>query len=504
MTYTAVDCQGFAGAFTLGMVQAGFELIGKREMRGGFGVRNCEANRHLLGERWQTEACAPTEWSAPHASVVFGNPPCSGFSVLSTKSFRGPDSKINACMWAFVEYAARVKPEVAVFESVPLAFTQGRGLMTALRGRLEELTGERWTLHHVLHNAYSVGGPAMRKRYFWVAARVPFGIERPVTPRLPTLLDVIGDLQSLPTSWESQPYTEQPTWYSGRLSSPSGTLDGHASADNPHMRRTLDIIELLRQFDDDWRPGEAAQSACRRLYERTGGLPPSWGHVLDKLIKNDFFQGFNTPVRWRGDQWARVITGAGPMNVLHPVLDRFITFREVARILGFPDNWLIEPLRGTPSHAITWGKGITVDCGRWIGTWISRALDGEAGTYVGDEVGERELLIDVTNDWNARSRVKYSTVKTAEKHNKEKTVTEAVETVEAESAGRGRPRPSDTIERDERVFAALDAPKTREALAAELELEPKQAYLSLWRLRKNGRITRTREGGAHVWTRVEG
>jgi len=36
--YRAVDCQGFAGGFTLGMVQAGFHLVGKREMKAGFGV----------------------------------------------------------------------------------------------------------------------------------------------------------------------------------------------------------------------------------------------------------------------------------------------------------------------------------------------------------------------------------------------------------------------------------------------------------------------------------
>ena len=109
MTYTAIDCQCFAGGFTLGLVQAGFKLIGKREMKGGFGVANCEANRHLLGVDWDAEAVSPEAWSVPQggADLVAGNPPCSGFSVLSSKEFRGADSKINACMWAFAEYAAR-------------------------------------------------------------------------------------------------------------------------------------------------------------------------------------------------------------------------------------------------------------------------------------------------------------------------------------------------------------------------------------------------------------
>lgn len=73
----AVDVLGFAGGFTLGVVQAGFELVGKREMKGGFGVANCEANRALLGNGWKSQAVDPAEWEVLPAELVFGNPPCS-------------------------------------------------------------------------------------------------------------------------------------------------------------------------------------------------------------------------------------------------------------------------------------------------------------------------------------------------------------------------------------------------------------------------------------------
>jgi hypothetical protein len=74
----AVDVHGFAGGFTLGMVEAGFELAGKRENKAGFGIPNCEANRHLLGTNWKSEAVDPAEWTVVNdAQVVFGNPPCS-------------------------------------------------------------------------------------------------------------------------------------------------------------------------------------------------------------------------------------------------------------------------------------------------------------------------------------------------------------------------------------------------------------------------------------------
>ena len=60
-----------------------------------------------------------------------------GFSVMSAKEFRGADSKINHCMWSFVDYVARVRPQVAVFESVQQARNRPDGLqlMRALRAR---------------------------------------------------------------------------------------------------------------------------------------------------------------------------------------------------------------------------------------------------------------------------------------------------------------------------------------------------------------------------------
>jgi DNA (cytosine-5)-methyltransferase 1 len=388
----------FAGGFTLGMVQAGFQLAGKREMKGGFGVRNCDVNRHLLGTDWQAEACDPKDWSPVSADVVFGNPPCSGFSVMSHKSFRGADSPINECMWNFMHYVAKVKPLVAVFESVQMARTRpdGLALMRQLRDRLEELTEERWGLYHVRHNAYCVGGAAVRRRYFWVVSRIPFGVE-PLTPRrLPRLNDVIGDLAPLGDSWWQQPYRSPATWWSSSRRSPSGQVDGQVTVKAPITQRISDLLDGA-----EWNPKEHAQVVARRYHEAHGSLPISWAATQGKLVDRDFFMGFTTPTRWAGTEPGRVITGGSLLTVLHPWLPRVITHREAARILGFPDDWRISPLRGTSGLNMTWGKGITVDCGRWIGEWIHRALDGQPGEHTGVPLGDREWDIDHTNSWKS-------------------------------------------------------------------------------------------------------
>ena len=392
----AVDVMGFAGGFTLGVVQAGFELAGKRELPGGFGVPNCEANRHLLGDAWQAEAIEPSQWSVPRSvDFVFGNPPCSGFSVMSAKSFRGANSKINHCMWAFAEYVARSGAPIAAFESVQQAFTNEGGLqlMRALRAKVEEDTNAKWTLTHLRHNAYVLGGAAVRRRYFWVVSRIPFGVEPPTWRRFPLLNDVIADLVNLPRVSHTQPYRAPANWWteSRRAVDPPVT-DGHVTLRNPLIQRMQVLMDEV-----DWRPGESIATVLRRSYDERGCLPGPWQPQLDKLIKNDFFMGFTTPVRWDGQRPGRVITGGGPAMVVHPTLNRTLTFREVARIMGFPDDWKIKPLLGLPGHAMTWGKGITVDCGRWLGGYVKDALESYPGDYRGKLIGDREYDINFTH-----------------------------------------------------------------------------------------------------------
>lgn len=70
-----------------------------------------------------------------------------------------------------------------------------------------------------------------------------------------------------------------------------------------------------------------------------------------------------------------------------------------------------------------------------------------------------------------------------------------------EKRGRGRPRPTATIERDEQVFLALhnNGPTSRAQVADWFGVNVNIVYLSLNRLRNAGRIEKIRRGKHHLW-----
>lgn len=421
---TFVDNQGFAGGMTLGGVQAGMTLLAKYEDVGGFGAANCDVNRHLLGEDWKLQISAPSTWEPVVADVILSNPPCSGFSSLSwgvnRKSY-GIKAKVNQCMWNMIDFAGRMSPapQVIVMESVQAAAVTGLPLMRDLRAELERTTGHQYWMYHILQNNGALGGCSVRRRYFLVLSRIPFGIERQSFGPPHTLRDSIGDLQSLDhtTMWR-QNYKSKPSDWLIRegMINPDGWVDGHQTADHdtPGMKRMLDLMRGDTEDVKIWPQNRCLVWALRTYYATHGRLPESWhfkrrsGDWADEsLIDKDFEMGFTRPKRWVYDVPSRVIIGGAMWLVVHPEQNRFLTHRECARIMGFPDQWLLHPLQSLKNLGETHGKGVSVQSGRWVAGWAKAAVEGQPGTEIGVPVTEhhrlqthgfqeRETVIDVS------------------------------------------------------------------------------------------------------------
>lgn len=379
MTLTAVGVMDFAGGFAVGVDQAGFDYVAKREPDafGGFGAASVQLNFPSV----EIEVTAPEMWSIQRSDMVFGCPPCAGFSQLSAannsihsqtgKNYRGADADINECMTWLVDYAAEAKPEVLLLESVQAAYKIGQGWMESLWQRLRDKSGVDYKLTHVLMNAALVGGDVIRPRYFMVASTRPFGVGLEfVSPR--SFRDVVGDLPSKPEP---------------------GDLDwGHVTSASPSAWRIGHTIEWLESQGRVWREGS-------RLPDNTDGIDevPEWwlrrdGTALSHWTSTDMF----SPFRWRSNQPFGVITGGSLDRAVHAFHPRTLTYREAARLVSLPDDWSLRSIverRAAPEL----GKAVTGAAAKWIAHWARMAIEETPGEYAGIQVAKDVRVIDVTD-----------------------------------------------------------------------------------------------------------
>ncbi len=382
MTLNAIDIMGFAGSMAAGVDQAGFDVIAKREPAkfGGFGVDSMLYNMPWV----EAQVAPPDQWDLPSERVdlVYGCPPCSGFSQLSSvntkvyehtgTTYRGADAEINICMQWFVDYAARVKPRVVVMESVGPAFKLGRDWMESLWSRLRDASGLDYSLTHVNMNAALVGGDVIRPRYFFVAHLQPFGVGLNfVEPR--SMAEVLADLGDDEVDGDAD-------W-------------GHQTRRTRSTQRITETIDWLHGQGQDWKQGTRLPDNLTE--EQLLSPPGMWikaqiretkrfprGDVYSHWYSTDPF----SPVRWRGDRPFGVVVAASLDRAVHPTAPRPLTFREAARLMSIPDTWSMRVLveRNKPDEL---GKAVPSASAKWIAHWARMSIEGTPGEYAGYDTG---------------------------------------------------------------------------------------------------------------------
>lgn len=72
-----------------------------------------------------------------------------------------------------------------------------------------------------------------------------------------------------------------------------------------------------------------------------------------------------------------------------------LSVRECARLMGYPDAWRWDMCTTVTQAGSFVGKCCPVNTGRWISTWVRRAIEGNPGAELAT-IGEREYLHDST------------------------------------------------------------------------------------------------------------
>lgn len=255
------------------------------------------------------------------ALIVFGGPPCQGFSTSNTKT-RNMENKNNSLFEEFVRFVQELEPEWFVFENVEgfYRFENGR-VRNKVKVCFEDLG---YTVNDSILVAYDYGVPQKRNRYIMVGNNMGIRFEFPEPIGVTyTVEDAIGDLPILTNGQmdDALPYRlpiEETSEYARLM-----RQDSAVSIQNYVSRNADYIIERYRYI----------------------GQGQNWRAIPAELMgnyanRNNCHSGIYK--RLRADAPSVVISNYRKNMLIHPYQDRGLSVREAARLQSFPDTFMFQ------------------------------------------------------------------------------------------------------------------------------------------------------------------
>ena len=336
--YTAVDLFAGAGGMTLGLRQAGFDVVGAIEIDSlaaetyglnhpktrivNSDIRNVDLDQfsaRCIGDR-------PLD-------LLAACPPCQGFSTVRTRNRGATNDGRNRLIDEVVRFVDGLKPRTILFENVPGLVSNWRfaEFCRALRRREYEISFR-------VENAADYGVPQRRQRLLLVAAlRFRIDLKAVTSTKRVTVRDAIGSSMHITKGDSLHHYTET---------------------------RALRIRELIAQVPKDGGSRSdlprSMQLACHR---KITGFSDVYGRM-----------------RW--DDVAPTITG-GCINpsrgrFLHPDLNRAVTLREAAILQSFPPSYQFSLRKGRYAAAQMIGNALPPRVVARQARLLKRCLDSMA------------------------------------------------------------------------------------------------------------------------------
>jgi DNA (cytosine-5)-methyltransferase 1 len=345
----AIDLFAGVGGLSLGFEQAGFDVAAAVEIDPIHAAGHklnfpscaviCRDIRTLSGREIRSAAAIGNRT----VDVVFGGPPCQGFSLIGQRVLDDPR---NSLVFHFLRLVGELRPRIFVMENVPGMATGGHtALLCELVTRFQDLDYKVRQPHRIL-NAANFGVPQDRRRLFLLGARsdtflpeYPAAVTIPPTngskrnssgmldfdlPFCPTAKDALADLPDI-GEYESLFETDELSHKLGRGSRYAMILRGEVEDSSDYSHR--------RDWDRSVLTGFLRARHSELSIKRFAGTAPGTTEPVSRFFRIPL-EGICNTLR------AGTATDRGAFSAprpIHPMYPRCISVREAARIHSYPD-----------------------------------------------------------------------------------------------------------------------------------------------------------------------
>lgn len=394
----AVDLFAGAGGMTLGFEQAGFDVLAAVEIdpihcathkfNFPFWSILCGSIREVTGRQIRNESTIGDR----EIDVVFGGPPCQGFSLIGKRALDDPR---NSLVFHYIRLVLELNPKFFVLENVKgMTLGKHREFISEI---IEILAANNYQVrqkYRVL-NAANFGVPQHRERLFLIGSRCD--LELPSYPNFTTKTfkqknaGELNELPFCPTVWDAlqdlpeiEQYEElyRQDWVIAEFGKPSNygrmLREFTTVNDDYSYPRCYDS----RLLTSSLRTHHTSTTIARFAATSWGKTEPiSHFHKLNP-------QGISNTLRAGTPSNRGAFTSPRP---IHPFLARCITVREAARLHSYPD-WF-------GFHATKWhgfrqiGNSVPPLLAKAIGLEIAKIMQIKSRKPIKvEELGDRFLL----------------------------------------------------------------------------------------------------------------
>lgn len=181
---TAVGGYIFAGSFTLGVREAGFDVLAHFE-DDDYGVDTFQRNQPGIPVYYPPDAWPLDDLAGKGVDLVYGNPPCAVFSAIGSSAQGKTDFRDDprlSCWYRLVGAGLALRSTVFMGESVPQFITRGWPAASKL-ARMCLDAG--YSVTFVRHDGKYMGLPQQRRRVMMIAHKVKLAWPTPCDTRTP-------------------------------------------------------------------------------------------------------------------------------------------------------------------------------------------------------------------------------------------------------------------------------------------------------------------------------